>query len=166
MRIDKYLWCVRLFKTRPDAADALRMGRVSLNGQPAKASRVVSGGDVISLRRGVVQFAFRVKGFPKGRVGARLVPDYLQDVTPREELEKLELARLQVAAQRARGTGRPTKRERRELEAFTAARPMDDGGRAELIANAEAEAALGDALAADDLALYALLHGDTTEPAR
>ncbi len=116
IRLDKYLWAVRLYKTRSDAADAVRQNRVMVNDAFAKPSREVHTGDLISVRRGPVMYRYRIVGYVASRVGAKLVPDYLQDITPPEELAKLDVPRETVFISRDRGTGRPTKKERRDLE--------------------------------------------------
>lgn len=117
VRIDKYLWAVRLFKTRSTATDACRNGRVSIEGQPVKPSRSVARGDLIELRRMPVVFTFRVREITANRLPAKLVPDYLEDITPDEERNKLVAARMSGAfGRRDRGAGRPTKRERRDID--------------------------------------------------
>lgn len=118
VRADKFLWAVRLSKTRADAADALRTGKVHINGADAKPSREVVLGDMIGVKHMPAVFSYRVIELTDKRVGAKLVEQFLQDVTPDTEREKLELARLDTSGRRDRGAGRPTKRERRELEEF------------------------------------------------
>jgi len=118
MRIDKFLWCVRKYKTRSLAADALKKNRVSLNGEVVKASREVKVGDKISYRKDSVSFELEVLDIPKSRVGAKLVPDLIKDITPEEELEKQDFIQMVHKLSRPRGTGRPTKKERRDLEGF------------------------------------------------
>ncbi len=118
IRADKFIWAVRLAKTRADAAESLRTGRILINGTTAKPSKEVVIGDSIGVRRMPAIFTYRVVGITERRVGAKLVGDFLCDMTPAEELEKLELARLSSSGQRDRGAGRPTKRERREIESF------------------------------------------------
>lgn len=118
VRADKFLWAVRLSKTRSDAADALRTGNVHINGHDAKPSREVVVGDTIEVKHMPAIFSYRVIELTDKRVGAKLVEQFLQDITPATEHEKLELARLDTSGRRDRGAGRPTKRERRELEEF------------------------------------------------
>ncbi len=118
MRMDKFLWCVRLCKTRVDAAEVCKRGHVQLNGRPVKAAAEVAMGDQVSVRHAPIWRRFEVVHLPASRVGAKLVAELLREVTPWEELEKLEMARLVKAAGRAPGAGRPTKRERRDLERF------------------------------------------------
>lgn len=127
LRIDKWLWAVRLFKTRSDAADACRNNRVLVNGAFTKPSREIKPGDTVSVRRLPVTFTFKVLGLVSSRVGAKLVPEYLENVTPQEELDKLDVPRDMVFMQRDRGAGRPTKRERRDIEIMMDDLLFDDG---------------------------------------
>ncbi|GHT51253.1 heat-shock protein Hsp15 [Bacteroidia bacterium] len=117
-RIDKWLWAVRLFKTRSLAAEECNKGRVAVNGVAAKPSRAVKIGDVVDVKKPPVTYSFRVLELPNNRVGAKLVSTYLEDVTPPEQYEILELQKISGFVDRARGTGRPTKKERRELDEF------------------------------------------------
>ncbi|MBL7943229.1 MAG: RNA-binding S4 domain-containing protein [Flavobacteriales bacterium] len=118
MRIDKFLWCIRACKTRSVAATYCKNGKVWINGELIKASRETKSGDEISIRKGPIVFSIRVLSFPVSRVGAKEVPKYIEDITAAPELKKLEMLRLQRSAQRPSGLGRPTKRERRELDDF------------------------------------------------
>lgn len=118
MRADKYLWAVRLFKTRSAAADALKAGRIQMNGMPIKAAKTLATGDLFTLRRPPVTYSFRVKELPKSRVGAPLVGDFLENLTPESELSKLRPAQNSIFLQRNPGTGRPTKKERRAIDAL------------------------------------------------
>jgi hypothetical protein len=127
MRIDKYLWCVRLFKTREVAIDAVKSGRVRVGESQVKPARELKEGEVLTIRRGPAMLQYRVKGFPKGRVGAPLVPDYLLDITPESEKAKLQEHNLILSLQRDRGTGRPTKKERRAIDELYAEGYLDDG---------------------------------------
>jgi len=115
-RVDKWLWMVRIFKTRSLSTEACKKGRVLLNGIEAKASKEAKEGDTISVKKTPVQYSFLIKGIPKNRVGAKLLPDYLEDTTPNEELEKLNAGFMAFHGYRKRGTGRPTKKERRTLD--------------------------------------------------
>lgn len=116
-RIDKWLWCVRLFKTRSTAAEACKSGRVMVNGMPAKPSREVKAGDEVSVRKMPAVYRFKVLDTPRSRQPAREVPKYMTDITPPEELEKVEIAMMgRGFMQRDRGAGRPTKRERRDID--------------------------------------------------
>lgn len=118
VRADKFVWSVRLAKTRSDAAEALKGGKIIINGVNAKPSKELSIGDVIGVKRMPAIFSYKIIGVTERRVGAKLVAEYLRDVTPAVEVEKLEMARLSSTGVRDRGAGRPTKRERREIEGF------------------------------------------------
>lgn len=118
VRIDKWLWATRVFKTRSIAADACKKGRVLMRGTPVKPSAMVKVGDVVQVRKPPITFSFEVLALTQNRMGAKLVPDYLKNVTPPEEYEVLELQRISGFVDRAKGTGRPTKKERRDLEQF------------------------------------------------
>lgn len=118
VRIDKWLWAVRVFKTRSLATDACKMNRVSINGQLTKPSRLVKEGDVISVRKPPIEFSFKVLRVLNNRVGAKLVPEYMENVTPKEQYDILELQRLSRFVDRAKGLGRPTKKDRRDMESF------------------------------------------------
>lgn len=115
-RLDKWLWAVRLFKSRALAADACRAGSVELGGQPAKPARDVRAGETIAVRQGLVTRTLRVIGVPRSRVGAKRVPDYCADLTPASEYEKLREHRARQFLAREKGAGRPTKRDRRALD--------------------------------------------------
>ena len=115
VRIDKYLWAVRVFKTRTLATEACRKGKVSMDDMPAKPSRTVTMGDVIQVKKLPVIYSYRVKDPIEKRVGAKIVEDYVEDVTPQEELHKLEM-QDDFFVKRDRGAGRPTKKERRLLD--------------------------------------------------
>ena len=118
-RLDKFLWASRIFKTRTIAADACKNGRVMQDGVKLKPSRMVKEGDIIQVRKPPVTYSFRILRAIQNRVGAKLVPDILENVTPPEQYELLEMSRISGFVGRARGTGRPTKKERRELDDFT-----------------------------------------------
>lgn len=118
MRIDKYLWCVRYFKTRGLAAEAIKKGHVSVNKQTAKASREIFPMDKIILRKDQINYNITVLDIPTNRVGAKLVDIYRKDETPNEAFEHLELLKLTKEHYRAKGTGRPTKKDRRELDDY------------------------------------------------
>lgn len=118
-RIDKWLWAARIFKTRSMAAAACKKGQVSIKGSQIKPSRMIKEGDVIEVKKSPVTFSFRVKQAIEKRVGAKLVPDILENVTPAEQYELLEMSKISGFVNRARGTGRPTKKDRRSLEEFT-----------------------------------------------
>lgn len=116
MRIDKYLWCVRLYKTRSLATNDVKNDRVLLGGEVAKPSREIKEGDEITIKYHGYSRSFKVLAWPKSRVGAKLVPDLIEEITPDQELEKLEFLKLAKNLQRDKGSGRPTKRERRDLD--------------------------------------------------
>ena len=118
MRIDKYLWSIRLFKTRTEASEACRLGRVRIGDDIVKAAKELKPGDVINLNRHGVVLSYRVLDFPKNRVGAAKVPEFALDVTSPEELEKLAMQRAPSFERRDPRTGRPTKRDRREIDQF------------------------------------------------
>ena len=118
VRLDKYLWAVRVFKTRSDAADAIRNNRVLVNEAYAKPSREVKQGDVIAVKKQPVTYQYKVLELVSSRQGAKNVPQYCLNITPQEELDKLTIPRETVFVFRERGTGRPTKKERREIDAL------------------------------------------------
>lgn len=117
-RLDKWLWAVRIFKTRALAAAAIQAGGVEVNAHPAKPARDVHPGETITVRQGLVLRTLQVVGSPASRVGAKLVPQYCTDLTPESEFAKAREQRLQQVLARERGSGRPTKRERREVDRF------------------------------------------------
>lgn len=116
VRIDKWLWAVRIFKTRSDAADACRTNRVLVDGAFTKPSREVKVGNEISVRKGIVTYCYVVKELVSSRQPAKNVPLYLDDITSQEELNKLNVPRETIFISRDRGSGRPTKRERRQID--------------------------------------------------
>lgn len=118
IRLDKYLWAVRVFKTRSDAADAIRNNRVLVNNAYAKPSREVKVGDIISVKRMPVTYLYKVIDLVSSRQPAKNVPNYCLNITPQEELDKLSVPRETIFVFRERGTGRPTKKERREIDAL------------------------------------------------
>lgn len=118
VRIDKFLWCVRLYKTRSVASDALKRGKVAMGGAQVKSSRNIKVGDVIDVRVPGGIRSFEVTKLPKSRMGAKLVAEHIREVTPKEQMEQLEMFRLQMSMQRHKGLGRPTKKERRDMESF------------------------------------------------
>ena len=127
IRLDKYLWAVRIFKTRSDAADAVRTNKVTVNGAYAKPSREVKVGDRIEVKRQQVTYSYKVLDLVSSRQPAKNVPDYCLNTTPQEELDKLDVPRETVFVTRDRGTGRPTKKERRELDSLMDGIFYDDG---------------------------------------
>ena len=118
VRIDKWLWAVRLFKTRTLATEACQKGRITISGITVKPSRTVKVGDIIKVRRPPVTYSFKVLQLAEKRMGAALTPGFIEDITPPEELEILEVQKNMGWMQRDRGTGRPTKKERRDLDDF------------------------------------------------
>ena len=119
MRVDKFLWCIRVYKTRSLAASQCKLEKVWLNGAEVKPSREVKLGDVLTVRKGPILFSYKALAYPRARLGAKLVSGYAQDVTAPEELAQLEMIRMQFRLDRKRGLGRPTKKERRELDDYT-----------------------------------------------
>lgn len=117
MRVDKYLWAIRVFKTRTLATAACKEGRITIEDEQVKPAREVKPGEEICIRKGAVVFSWKVLDLPKSRVGAKLVEQYAEDTTPEEELTKLEMIRL-GNQQRPKGLGRPTKRDRRDWDRY------------------------------------------------
>ena len=117
-RIDKWLWAARIFKTRTIAADACKNGRIAVNNVNVKPSRMVKEGDVISVRKPPVTYQFKILKTIEQRVGAKLLPEIYENVTAPDQYELLEMIRIGRFAGRARGTGRPTKKDRRQMDAF------------------------------------------------
>lgn len=118
VRIDKFIWAVRLFKTRSLSAKAVKSDQVLLNDEKIKPAQNVKVGDVVKVKRLPIWRSYKVKELLKRRVGAKLVEQYIDDVTPAEEIEKLEMMKLMPGYNRERGKGRPTKKERRNLDDF------------------------------------------------
>lgn len=119
VRIDKWIWAVRIFKTRTIAAEACKKGRVMINDVVVKPSRTVKVGDIVKIRKPPVTYSFRVLALTENRLGAKLVPDYMENITPKSELDMLDIVRIAGFVDRRKGLGRPTKREGRQLEEFT-----------------------------------------------
>lgn len=117
-RIDKWLWAARIFKTRSIASDACKNGRVTIGGVNMKPSRSVKVGDVVSVKKPPITYSFKVLKTIEQRVGAKLLPEIYENVTNPKQYELLEMSRISGFVDRARGTGRPTKKERRALDAF------------------------------------------------
>ncbi|MDQ7916745.1 RNA-binding S4 domain-containing protein [Mesonia sp. MT50] len=116
MRIDKFLWCVRYFKTRSIATNACKKGHVKINGSSVKPSRDVYATDKIEVRKNQINYKVEVLDLPPSRVGAKLVNIYIIDITPKENLEKLDLLKYSKDYYRKKGTGRPTKKDRRDID--------------------------------------------------
>lgn len=117
-RIDKWLWAARIFKTRSIAADACKNGRVTINNVNVKPSHMVKVGETVSVRKPPVTYSFKILQTIEQRVGAKLIPEVYENVTTPDQYELLEMNRISGFVDRARGTGRPTKKERRALDAF------------------------------------------------
>jgi ribosome-associated heat shock protein Hsp15 len=118
MRIDKYLWCIRLYKTRNLATEACKKGHIKVNGDTIKPSKVVFTGDKFTIRKNQINYEIEVLDIPVNRVGAKIVDLYRKDNTPKEAFEKLELLKYSKDYYRKKGTGRPTKKDRREIDDY------------------------------------------------
>ena len=125
VRIDKWLWSVRIFKTRTVASEACKKGRVMMGDVTVKPSRNIREGEVVQVRKPPVIYSFKVLALSDKRMGAKLVPQFMENVTPPEQLELLELNRISGFVDRQRGQGRPTKKERRDLEQFNGSVELD-----------------------------------------
>ena len=123
VRIDKWLWAMRIFKTRTIAIDACKKGRVTIgnveSGIIAKPSRMIKIEDIINVRKSPITYSFRVKALTENRLGAKLVPEYMDNITPQSQYDLLEVVKISGFIDRRKGLGRPTKREGRELAKFT-----------------------------------------------
>lgn len=131
MRIDKFLWCVRIYKTRSIAADEIKKNRVSIGGNTVKSSKEVIPGDVIKIRKNQIDYQIKIIELPKSRVGPKLVSLYIEDKTDKEQYEILKMRNLDQNYYRNRGEGRPTKKDRRSIDDFTgndSSAEMDDEG--------------------------------------
>lgn len=118
-RIDKWMWASRIFKTRTIASEACKKGRICINGAQVKPSRMVKPGDVVQVKKPPVIYSFKVLQAIEKRVGAKLVPEILENVTPPEQFELLEMSKISGFVDRSRGSGRPTKKDRRSMDDFT-----------------------------------------------
>ena len=123
-RIDKWLWAARIFKTRSIASDACKNGRVTIGGVNMKPSRSVKVGDVVSVKKPPITYSFKVLKTIEQRVGAKLLPEIYENVTDPKQYELLEMSKISGFVNRARGTGRPTKKDRRALDEFAEDTPM------------------------------------------
>jgi ribosome-associated heat shock protein Hsp15 len=119
-RIDKWLWAARIYKTRTLAADACKNGRITINGTNVKPSRTVKPGDKVGVKKAPITYTFLVKQAVEKRVGAKLIPEILENITSPEQYELLEMSKISGFIDRARGTGRPTKKDRRAIDDFAA----------------------------------------------
>lgn len=125
-RLDKWLWAARIYKTRTLATDACKNGRITINGALAKPARMIKEGDDIGVRKPPVTYTFRVKQAIEKRVGAKMLPEIFDNITAPEQYELLEMSRISGFVNRARGTGRPTKKDRRAIDDFTGGLYDDD----------------------------------------
>ena len=125
-RIDKWLWAARIFKTRTIAANACKIGRVKIGDSAVKASHTIKPGDIINVRKTPITYSFKVLQAIENRVGAKLVSEVMENVTSREQYELLEMSKISGFVDRSRGTGRPTKKERRELDGFISPEYIDE----------------------------------------
>ncbi len=116
VRVDKWLWAVRVFKTRSLASEACRKGHVTIGGLPVKPSRAVNLNDIVKVRKTPVARTYKVLGLSGKRMSAKLVPDFVEDITPKEELEIMEIQKNMMWHSRDKGAGRPTKKERRDID--------------------------------------------------
>ena len=121
VRVDKWLWAMRIFKTRTLATEACKKGRVTIgeNQVIAKPSRTIKVGDTVNVRKSPVTYTFRAKALTENRLGAKLVPEYMENITPQSQLDLLEIVKINGFIDRRKGLGRPTKREGRDLARFT-----------------------------------------------
>ena len=120
-RIDKWLWAVRIYKTRSIAAEACKKGHIMVRDKAVKPAFTIREGDIVQVKKSPITYSFKVLKCAENRVGAKLVPELMENVTPQEQFELLEMSRISGFIDRARGTGRPTKKERRDMDSF-----MDD----------------------------------------
>lgn len=124
IRIDKWLWAVRLFKTRSLAAEACKKGKIIVQNRPVKPSKIIAIGDIIQIRRNPIVYSFEVLNVSQNRMGAKLVPQFMAHVTTPDQLALLELLKLEEKNNRSKGLGRPTKKERRDLDEFVDDNPF------------------------------------------
>lgn len=129
IRIDKWMWAMRIFKTRTIATEACKKGRVTVNDDtnPVKPSRLIKVDDIIHVRKPPVTYSFKVKAVTQNRLGAKLVPEYLENVTPKDQYDLLDVVKISGFIDRRKGLGRPTKREGRDLAQFTDSYASSDG---------------------------------------
>lgn len=127
VRIDKWMWATRIFKTRTIATEACKKNRIAINGINVKASRMIKAGDVIQVRKPPITYSFKVLALTERRMGAKLVPEFLENVTTPDQYEILEMNRISGFVDRSKGMGRPTKKDRRDMQEFTGTSYMNDG---------------------------------------
>ncbi|MDR0745912.1 MAG: RNA-binding S4 domain-containing protein [Mediterranea sp.] len=125
-RIDKWLWAVRVFKTRTIAVEACKKGRVMINGSRVKASHMIKSGDVIQVKKPPVTYSFKVLQAIEKRIGAKWISEMMENVTAPDQYELLEMSKIGGFIDRARGMGRPTKKDRRDMDDFVGPEPTDD----------------------------------------
>ena len=125
-RIDKWLWAVRIYKTRSIAAEACKKGHISIGERTVKPSHTVRVGDIVNVKKSPVTYSFKVLKAAENRVGAKLVPELMENITSQEQYEILEMSKISGFIDRQRGTGRPTKKERRDLDIFVEESYLDD----------------------------------------
>ncbi|MDQ1163282.1 ribosome-associated heat shock protein Hsp15 [Chryseobacterium sp. SORGH_AS 447] len=118
MRIDKFLWSIRFYKTRTIATEEIKKNRVSIGASAVKSSKEVKEGDVIKIRKNQIDYKIKVIQIPKSRIGAKLVPLYIQDVTDKEQYELLKMRKISQDYYRNKGEGRPTKKDRRDMDGY------------------------------------------------
>lgn len=116
VRIDKWLWAVRIFKTRSQAAEACKKNKVFINGIVAKSSKILNAEDIVEVKKTPILYRYRVLGLIEKRVSAKLAVNFVEDITPDQEIIKLDLLKMNTSGVRAKGEGRPTKRDRRILD--------------------------------------------------
>lgn len=126
VRIDKWMWAVRIFKTRTIAADACKLGRVTIGGQKVKPSRNIKVGETIEVKKPPIIYSFKVLALTESRMGAKLVPGFMENVTSKAQLDLLQMNRLSGFIDRAKGLGRPTKKDRRDIDEFTQPEYIDE----------------------------------------
>lgn len=126
-RIDKWLWAMRIFKTRTISTEACKKGRISVGDVVVKPSRTIKVGDIINVRKPPITYSFRVKALAENRLGAKLVPEYLENITPQSQYDLLDVIKINGFIDRRKGLGRPTKRDSRELSRFKEESYSDDG---------------------------------------
>ncbi|MEG2078517.1 heat shock protein Hsp15 [Chryseobacterium piscicola] len=119
MRIDKFLWSIRFYKTRTLSTEEIKKNRISVAGSVVKSSKEVREGDIIQIRKNQIDYKIKVLQIPKSRLGAKLVPLHVKDVTDQEQYELLKLRRMSQDYYRGKGEGRPTKKDRRDMDDYT-----------------------------------------------
>ncbi len=126
MRIDKFLWSIRVYKTRSISAEEIKKNRVSIGGSVVKSSKEIKEGDIITIRKNQIDYKIKVLQIPKSRLGAKLVPMHILDVTDKEQYEILKMRKLAQDYYRGKGEGRPTKKDRREMDDYVSTGNSDD----------------------------------------